>query len=263
MIQERLYDIIISKNFDEKIKLSKELRLLSPEPVNQLSTDDLIALSQPGRPNDFLVVGPRAVPKRNLEDKKNRINFLHAIANIELLAIELPALCLLRYGSDNSDFVVTQFKIMADEATHFELLRERLKDFGCDFGNLPVHNGLWDHAWRCESELEHQVLIPCYLEARGLDVSPEFMKKFIEIGDEKSARIMKIILAEEVGHVKHGLKYLDSRAKEIGLSSDELFRKVLTDSFGDKVKSKVPVNENYRKVAGFSENQIRLIKTGS
>ena len=255
----RLKKIITTKDFDEKITLAKELSREPADVVPQLMEPSLAHLKFPGRPDDFCIVNPRFVPKRNKTDLQSRINFLHSIANIELLAIELPALCLMRFGSVDLDFIDRQLKIISEEAYHFELLRNRLQDFGCEFGTIPVHHGLWDYAWRCQSELEHQVVIPCYLEARGLDVTPEFIKKFEAQGDTKSAQIMRLILDEEITHVQFGLKYLQKQAQRACVSRDELFAKTLRNVLGDKIKSKIPVNQETRTKAGFTVEQIRVL----
>jgi len=260
MNQNILFNIITNTDFDKKILLAKSLSKKNPIQIDALDKDSLKKLRMPGRPTHFKIVPPKKVPKRNFQDSNNRLNFLHAIANIELLAIELPALCLLRFGSQDLGFIQTQLQIIQEEAHHFELLKDRLQGFNCPFGSLPVHHGLWDYAWRCASELEHQILIPCYLEARGLDVSPTFIKNFIEIGDQKTATIMQLILDEEIIHVKHGNHYLKKKSQELNSTPDDLFEKILTHFFGNKLKSKVAINEYYRKQAGFSDKQIQLIK---
>lgn len=259
-MQKHLNQLLATRDFDEKIARGKAMVSLAAQPVTAFISDDLKPFATPSRPDGFCVVAPRNVPKRDFSDTANRVNFLHAIANIELLAIELPALCLARFGSDDADFIATQLKIIAEEARHFELLRDRLRALGCEFGTIPVHHGLWDWAWRCTSELEHQVIIPCYLEARGLDVTPEFVIKLRDAGDAPSATIMQIIVDEEVGHVRAGMDYLHRTALKQGTCADALFEQVLRSFFGDRLKSKVPLNPKIRKLAGFSEAQIGLLR---
>jgi uncharacterized ferritin-like protein (DUF455 family) len=254
-----LFQLITTSSFDEKIHLGQSLAAHAAETLAPLDSDKLQTLKSPGRPAHFSIVPPRKVPKRNMADLQSRIHFLHAIANIELLAIELPALCLLRFGCADSHLVADELKIISEEANHFDLLRARLKDFGCDFGTVAVHHGLWDYAWQCDSELEHQILIPCYLEARGLDVTPEFVQKFKDLGDEKTASIMQLILTEEIRHVRHGIHYLEKTATALGTTKEDVFEKTLKKFFGDKLKSKVPLNKTYRAEAGFSEEQMRIL----
>lgn len=259
MLNELLKKIVMTTDLNEKIRIGKSLTALRADVISAADAETLNTLKSPGRPAGFTVVPPREVPKRNFQDLESRLNFLHAIANIELLAVELPALCLMRFGSDDVAFVSDQMRIIAEEAYHFELLKDRLADFGCEFGSLPVHHGLWDHAWRCDSELEHQILIPCYLEARGLDVTPEFARKFETLGDQRTARIMRLILTEEISHVRQGMRYLAIKAAERNESADHVFEKTLRGFFGDKLKSKIPLHHENRALAGFTPNQINLL----
>lgn len=256
---DHLYNIVLTPDFDFKIAWAKNLTTLPAIALPPLASNRIPSLKIPSRPANFTIVPPRLVPKRDFRDEQNRKHFLHAIANIELLAIELPALCLLRFGSVDPEFVSAQLKVIAEEAYHFELLRDRLREMDCEFGSVPVHHGLWDWAWRCDSELDHQVIIPCYLEARGLDVTPEFVRQFRELDDDKTANILKLILDEEIGHVRQGMEYLKRAAVGSGVTPDALFESVLRKFFGDKLRSKVRLNPEIRARAGFSPEQIALL----
>lgn len=258
-LQKNLFELILETNLQTKIALGLAFSQKQAEPISALSLNDQKFLKSPGRPKDFQTVSPRNVPKRNFEDLQQRANFLHAIGNIELLAVELPALCLLRFGSDDLDFIQKQFHIIAEEAYHFSMIKSRLHKMGIEFGSLPAHNGLWDHAWRCQNELEHQILIPCYLEARGLDVSPTFIEKLDAVKDQESAEILRIILRDEIGHVKTGQEYLSKKAKNQNTEPAKLFRKTLETFFGDQLKSKVPINKKTRLEAGFDQDMLNLI----
>lgn len=261
-LQTRLNELIQQKDLDCKINLAFALQEFVAEPIMPLVAEAANALRQPGRPENFQTIHPRKVPKRNINDPKHRAHFLHALANIELFAIELPALCLLRFGSQDLDFISTQLRIIAEEAKHFQLLKNRLDELGLSFGSIATHMGLWDYAWRCESELEHQIAIPCYLEARGLDVCPEFVVDLKAAGDEPSSYILQIILDDEVGHVQAGMEYLKLKAMEMHSSPDAVFERVLRRVFDSNLKSKIKINSEFRRRAGFTQSQIHLLETG-
>lgn len=256
---QKLLKIIQTKDLNEKIQLGKNLVKDDISSINPLSSSELESLKIPGRPANIKIVAPVHVPKRNMQSIESRINFLHAIAHIELLAIELPALSFLRFGSQNPSFIKDQFQVISEEAKHFELLKDRLQELGGPFTSRSIHMGLWDCAWKCQSELEHQIVIPCYLEARGLDVCPEFINKLKSAKDLESANIMQIILDDEIGHVHLGLKYLQYKAQEQSLTPDELFEKTLKQFFQGQIKSRIPINQDIRKLAGFSEYQLNLL----
>lgn len=258
-IEEHLKSILLSKNFDHKINLAKQLDQ-APKILHALEKQATMSLKEPSRPKDFIIVSPKHVPyRKNIQNPNNKIHFLHAIANIELLAIELPILALLRFGSQDSQFIENQFQIIREEAYHFELLKNRLQELGRNFGTLPVHHGLWDYAWRCTTMLEHQIMIPCYLEARGLDVCPEFIEKFRKISDVESEKIFQIILNDEIQHVNFGIEYLKQEAKKQNTSQENLFTQTLEHFLGEGLKSKIPLNIPIRQSAGFTPIMLESI----
>ncbi len=260
-LEKTLLAIIQSKDFSEKVALALSLSHLPSATLHPLSPEILETLKTPGRPQDFKIVDPRNVPsRRNIQNIANRINFLHALANIELLAIELPCLCLLRFGSDDTDFVKMQLDVIRDEALHFRLLQDCLQSYDSSFGHLPVHHGLWDYAWQCQSLLEHQIMIPCYLEARGLDVTHEFVENFNTLGDFKSRDALNKIHEDEIKHVRYGIQYLEKVARHTKTSPEQLYHDTLHKFFGDKKKSRIKLNKESRSKAGFTQSYYDVIE---
>lgn len=263
-----LYSVI--QNILEETSLSKKIQMARVLKSYRADDDELVGLNersnadykpQPGRPENFKVVHPRDVPmRRDITNPIQKAHFLHAIANIELLAVELPLLSLLRFGVKNLQRLHEQLALASEEAFHFSLLRQRLDDWGIVFGSIPVHHGLWDYALKCDCELEHQILVPCYLEARGLDVCPEFVEKFKKIEDPQTAEILSRILNDEVLHVAMGVAYLKDQAYQRQMKPQELFRQVLLKCLGPQLKSRIPLNNHYRKQAGLTEALLDVIR---
>jgi uncharacterized ferritin-like protein (DUF455 family) len=52
------------------------------------------------------------------------------------------------------------------------------------------------------------------LEARGLDVTPTTIERFTAVGDERSARILSRILADEIRHVRFGTSHFAQVCEE-------------------------------------------------
>lgn len=52
------------------------------------------------------------------------------------------------------DFFDDFVKVAVDEATHYRLLDERLREYDAHFGSLPVQHGLWESA----QTTQHDVL---------------------------------------------------------------------------------------------------------
>jgi len=258
-----LCKLIHTDDFHLKIELAKTLRLYFPSPITAMDKDELKELRHPGRSKKIKIITEDELSHEKFSEYRSQVEYLHAIANIELLAVEITAMGLIKFGSENQDFIRRQLLTLAEKAAHFQMLDARLQDFGMSFGMLPVNLDLWEHAWTCKSELEQQVFVACYLEARRLDLSPKFLKKMIKAKDEKTTRLMKVILAEELKHIKMGMKYLTQKAVELEKDPDKLFKSIITRVMGKDIKSDIPINEEYRRLAGFSKDQINLLKTGA
>ncbi len=258
----QLQSLILERDFDTKIRKAKDLLLLPPESVRPLDLAQTETLKTPGRPEGYKTVPPREVPsRRDFRKEESRLNFLHAIANIELLAIELPALALCRFGCEDVQFVGGQFQLIAEEAKHFALLKERISELGGTYGSLPVHHSLWENAWRCQSFLEHQIIIPCYFEARGLDATPQAIEAFFSVGDDRSAKILQVIHTDEIGHVKLGVNFLDVQAKRLGESREALYQKTVKAFFGGRINRAMPLNRESRLKAGFGDDLMAVLET--
>lgn len=151
---------------------------------------------------------------------KSRIAMLHSLANIELWAIDLGWDIIARSPRLFAEFCEQQdvpspgqkgklplefyndfVKLAVDEAKHFSLLVDRLGAMGASFGDLEVHQGLWDTALQTEHALTARLsIIHLVNEARGLDVNPVTIMKFQKAGDEDSTKVLEIIHRDEVTH---------------------------------------------------------------
>jgi uncharacterized ferritin-like protein (DUF455 family) len=69
--------------------------------------------------------------------------------------------------------------VAAEEAYHFQILRQRLLSLGHDYGDFPAHAGLWEMAAKTSLTmlLARMALVPRLLEARGLDATPPIQRK--------------------------------------------------------------------------------------
>ena len=168
---------------------------------------------RPGRPDSPELLAPRFVPKRRItKASTGRIALLHAIAHIELNAIDLSLDIAVRYADYRLpfDFVRDWMSVASDEGRHFTLLHHRLKDLGSHYGALSAHDGLWEAAVKTAPDLAGRLAIaPLVLEARGLDVTPQLITKMREVEDHASAEILEVIMHDEVGHVGTGKRWFD------------------------------------------------------
>ncbi|MEM9233838.1 MAG: ferritin-like domain-containing protein [Pseudomonadota bacterium] len=198
---------------------------------------------------------PSEMPKRGLGTLAGRQALLHAIAHIELNAIDLAADMAGRFAHDiptnrRDEFVADWLSVMGDEARHFMMVARRLEEMGTRYGALPAHDGLFDAAARTSDDFRARLAIaPLVLEARGLDVTPGMIDRLRRSGDDASADILEVIYTEEIGHVATGIKWFRLACESAGDSPAPLFKSMVEKHFPGGLKR--PFNDDAREQAGF------------
>jgi uncharacterized ferritin-like protein (DUF455 family) len=177
------------------------------------SLQPLIMPTRPGRPAAPALLPPGKVPRRRISTSPSgRIALLHAIAHIELNAIDLALDMAGRYGAEAMpfDFVRDWIAVADDEARHFLMLEDRLRELDSFYGALPAHDGLWQAVEATSADLPGRLAIaPLVLEARGLDITPQLITRLEAVGDSRTAACFKIIYEDEIGHVATGKRWFD------------------------------------------------------
>lgn len=218
-----------------------------------------VRCNPPGRPARLQLVAPSEVPRRRLRSRQGVLAFLHALAHIELNAIDLAWDCVQRFRDMPHDYYDDWVEVARDEATHFVLLRARLRDLGADYGDFPAHNGLWEMAEKTAHDpLERMALVPRFLEARGLDVAPGMVERLSHAGDAASAAIVQRILDEEVAHVAAGSRWFRYLCERRGVDPDTEFLRLIDARLGGKMHG--PLNLDARGRAGFTAREISGIQ---
>ncbi|WP_267905558.1 ferritin-like domain-containing protein [Litorimonas cladophorae] len=213
---------------------------------------------QPARPAKPELVSPMDVPRRRLGSSQGRGALLHAVAHIELNAIDLAADMIARFTlhpalreSDRKRFAADWTSVCDDEARHFLMLADRLEALGLSYGDYPAHNGLWEAAHSTRDNFPARVAIaPLVLEARGLDVTPNMINRLNGAGDHKSAQMLQVIYDEEIGHVATGARWFKYLAAQQADSAESYFHELVRTHFKGQIKS--PFNEKARTLAGLA-----------
>ena len=148
--------------------------------------------------------------------------------------------------------------VAADEAYHFSILRERLNSLGYDYGDFPAHAGLWEMAMKtADDPLARMALVPRLLEARGLDATPPIQRRLEQVGDDASARVLDIILRDEIGHVGLGDHWFRQLCNARNLEPESTYRALLRDFKAPRPIA--PMNEPARLAAGFSPAELAAL----
>ncbi len=211
------------------------------------------AAHMPARPARPLLLAPRAMPKRRAaRSAKGRIALYHAVAHIELNAVDLAFDLVARFAGPDLpwEFYTDWIGVGAEEARHFEMLAALLDHHGAAYGDLPAHGGLWEAATATAHDLLARLaVVPLVLEARGLDVTPGMISRLEGYGDTDGAATLKVILAEEIGHVATGLRWFEWLARKRRLDPPTAWTALVRQHFKGEIKE--PLNETARAAAGF------------
>lgn len=212
---------------------------------------DQLPPDRPARPHRPELRLPRDMPKRHAGSTKARVALLHALAHIELNAIDLAWDIIARFGPGQPRAFCNDWVTVArEEAKHFLMLQTRLADFGAAYGDLPAHDGLWEAATETAHDLLARLaIVPLVLEARGLDVTPAMIKKLEKAGDPQSAAVLQVIYQDEIGHVAIGVRWFERLCQIENIESKQTWKMLVNRHFRGTLKP--PFNVEARQMSGF------------
>ncbi len=194
------------------------------------------------------------MPKRRAGgERESRVALVHALAHIELNAIDLAWDLIARFAVENLPraFFDDWVAVADEEATHHGLLAERLAALGAAYGDLPAHDGLWEAATvTAQDFLARLAVVPLVLEARGLDVTPAMIGRFERAGDLEGAAVLRRIYEDEIAHVAAGRRWFEWACARRGLDPVETYHDRVRRYFKGALKP--PFNEAARAQAGLA-----------
>ena len=218
----------------------------APIPIGQATPPD-----RPARPARPELLAPRDMPRRRPGTAAGRIALLHAVAHIELNAVDLHWDIIARFThipmppGFHDDWV----KAADEESKHFNLVCDCLEAAGSHYGALPAHASMWRAAEDTADDLMARLaVVPMVLEARGLDVTPGMIDIFRRAGDAGAVAALETIYAEEVHHVAYGSKWFHFLCGRHDLDPRDVFHDLVRRHFHGALKP--PFNEEKRAEAG-------------
>lgn len=192
------------------------------------------------------------MPKRRAGgERESRLALLHALAHIELNAIDLAWDLVARFAAESPPraFFDDWVAVADEEATHHELLASRLAAVNAAYGDLPAHDGLWEAASVTAGDFVARLaVVPLVLEARGLDVTPAMIGRLERAGDRESGAVLRRIYEDEIAHVAAGQRWFEWACARDGLPPVETYHDRVRRYFKGVLKP--PFNENARAQAG-------------
>lgn len=206
---------------------------------------------RPARPDRPELLPPRDVPRRRPGSPQGRIALLHALAHIELNAVDLHWDIIARFAHVPMPmgFYDDWVKAADEESRHFNLICDVLESMGSHYGALPAHAGMWRAAEDTRDDLPGRLaVVPMVLEARGLDVTPGMIEIFARAGLTEAEAALRTIYAEEVGHVAYGSKWFHFLCGRENIDPKDAFHALVRRYFHGALKP--PFNEEKRAEAG-------------
>lgn len=204
-LDELARQVLTSRGLDDKMR--------SPEVLSDERPKSAIIPAGPARP-----------PRLRFHDERPRVAFpgpaeihrpeargrvLHFFANHELLAIELMAVCLLKFPAAPTAFRMGVGRTLLEEQAHLRRYRERMAALGVELGDVPVSGYFWRVLAGMESPLAYVTGMSLVFEQANLDHAAAWVRGFAAVDDEESSTLMAQVLEEEIGHVKHGATWFE------------------------------------------------------
>jgi uncharacterized ferritin-like protein (DUF455 family) len=209
---------------------------------------------RPARPEKPVLAPPKDMAKRGRGGSlANRAALLHALAHIELNAIDLHWDAVARHWGRPlpKAFYDDWVRVADDEARHFRMLADLLRDLGAAYGDLPAHDGLWQSAQVTAHDLAARLAVaPMLLEARGLDVTPATVERLRGMGEGATADALQIIYEDEITHVAAGCRWFRRLAEQERRDAPSWWRELVATYFKGQLKA--PFNDAARAQAGLT-----------
>jgi uncharacterized ferritin-like protein (DUF455 family) len=218
------------------------------------------ATALPGRLARPLLVHPSTLAPRSAFTLEGRAALLHAVAHIELNAINLALDAIWRFAGMPEAYYRDWLQVAQEEALHFGLLAEHLATLGHAYGDFPAHDGLWAMCERTAHDVTARMaLVPRTLEARGLDATPPMQARLKKAGDARAVAILDVILRDEVGHVAIGNRWYRWLCERDGLDPPAHY--TLLAARHQAPAPKPPFNLEARRAAGFTEAELQALQS--
>jgi uncharacterized ferritin-like protein (DUF455 family) len=180
-----------------------------------------------------------------------RIALLHAVAHIELNAVDLHWDIIARFTDHPMPlgFYDDWVKAADEEAKHFNLICDCLEAMGSHYGALPAHAGMWRAAEDTADDLLGRLaVVPMVLEARGLDVTPGMIDIFRKAGDSRAHGRAGDDLCRGSRPCRLWLEMVPLPVRAHELDPKDIFHDLVRKYFHGALKP--PFNEEKRAEAG-------------
>lgn len=229
----------------------------------------------PARPPHFTILDAGNMPRRPSPlDPVGAAMLVHALAQIEMAAIEIDAAQILLYPQAPTGWQHDMLSIIQDECDHFEALCELLNTWSTPFGTFPIHHGLWMGFLAGRTWLEHLALTTRYQEANGVDASRELINRIEQSSPKlrmsKALSLLEKLHLDEIRHVAIGSRWWHYAFQKGGVwPSLQLQDEASCNRYFEIIESRVPKPWSRRfpfyiegrAQAGFNANELKIFES--
>jgi uncharacterized ferritin-like protein (DUF455 family) len=214
-----------------------------------------LALRLDRAPDDRLTPPSEA----QLADPRARGRLLHAFANHELLAIELFALCLLRFPDAPASFRLGIAGALREEQAHLAAYLARMEALGVAFGDEAPSAFFWTTLAPVRRPLDLVAGLSLTFEQANLDFAAHFAAEMRRVGDEETAALLDRVLADEVAHVRLGATWL-GRWKDPAASLWDAWVAALPPPLVPRrARGRGALQRDARRAAGLPDDFVRAL----
>lgn len=245
MVERWAYDYVTSDALVHKLAPPAVPALWENDPPER-------RIANPGRPSTLQIVAraPKAPGPDAIRDPVRRAELVHTFLHHELQAAELMCWALLAFPEAPRAFKKGLVRITHDEIRHMNMYLEYIAKLGHSFGDFPVRDWFWERVPHSATPAHYVAVMGMGFEGGNLDHTVRFEKRFAAIGDVEGARMQALVCAEEIPHVRFGVRWFMRFTECVTFDA---WRNYLPKPLSPWVMRGTPQNKVARLRAGFPE----------
>ncbi len=254
-VQDFVERLLFASSLEEKL-------LPPPRDLSFSGRRGGLRLSEPVRPCDvpFDDASPVVLDARALESKAAQARLFHRFLDHELLAVELLALAIHRFADAPQTFRRDLLTTLAEEQIHVGLYLECLRTAGGEYGSYPWTSSFWRLLRDVPDPMSFVCGMNLGLEQANLDFAVHYLGVMGDLGHERGAETLTRILADEVRHVRRGLRWF-REWKEEGQDDFTAWKNHLPEGFAPRRAKGLSFSSDLRREVGLDESYIRSLRT--
>jgi len=220
-----------------------------------------LVIDRPARTAGLVIVPSRDVrvpPLEGMADPRQRPRIVHALANHELQAVELFAWALLAFPDAPREFRAGLLTLIRDEQGHTRAYAERLAEWGTRLGDYPVTGYFWSKVPSLTTPLRFVCAMGLTFENANLDHCANYGAAARAAGDIRTADLLDGVAADEVEHVRFGVRWLEAW-RDAGRSQLETYARNVTWPLRPALARGRTFHPGARERAGLDPEFIRAL----